>query len=459
MKIKSIILNILFIVILICLIYFFIYLNNSNFENFYDIPDCCAFSNQQCSDGTKCPEITVKGSEVNNNVVNGLSIQNSKSEPVKGDGFSFDTPLPSADFGYILQKVANTDISEDKFVPQYKDGYYWINLPIEGTKYIYCIMDTNYWGGGWMLALRSVYNSRNFSYNSSYFTKANTLNDNSKKIDNIIKDIPKEDFNISSIGKKIYDENLDPNIYDAKFETFNYSKAVEWMAIFYVKNPKIADKDLKNQKIIGGDMLLNNTKGWIWREKNVKKPNNDGSSGTEPISPLELFVQLDALQSKSPASMNGRRNLAPIYMEKQRSEYAQNITGKFLNYSPEELTKNDKKINQIWSSQPKKNGKSFYGINYNDSSAANGKSLVRWGFTFNDVSTDDTNDVYAGIGLSYGGEDENGVALPNMKGFSAGNFESKGKDPNKFDVHPLHEILRNRSYAVEWYVREKNYCA
>lgn len=31
-------------------------------------------------------------------------------------------------------------------------------------------------------------------------------------------------------------------------------------------------------------------------------------------------------------------------------------------------------------------------------------------------------------------------------------------DPNKFFDRPVATSLRNRSYAVEWYVREKSYC-
>jgi len=95
---------------------------------------------------------------------------------------------------------------------------------------------------------------------------------------------------------------------------------------------------------------------------------------------------------------------------------------------------------------------------------ANNLSKVRWGFTFNDAK-DNTNDVVGGIGTSYKKQDKNGKPDPTDKsnGFSAGNFEMTGKDvlgndinpDTKFTDRPISKALRNSSYAVEWYIREK----
>jgi hypothetical protein len=130
MKINSIILNVLFIIILICLIYFFIYLNNSNFENFAN------------TDPVDIPtEETIVSSEVD------------LIEEVKtNNGLTFNKPLKNANFGYILEAVADKNV----FIPKYIDGYYWVNIQNMGSQYIYCIMDKKYFGGGWMLAMRSV---------------------------------------------------------------------------------------------------------------------------------------------------------------------------------------------------------------------------------------------------------------------------------------------------------------
>jgi len=59
--------------------------------------------------------------------------------------------------------------------PNAQDGIYWINIPGFGPKQIYCIMDSSYDGGGWMLALKAT-TGTTFNYNASYWTTPNTLN-------------------------------------------------------------------------------------------------------------------------------------------------------------------------------------------------------------------------------------------------------------------------------------------
>ena len=448
MNIRTVILNVLFITILICLIYFFIYLNNSNFEyfemeNFTDavFPTISAGSNIQpttISTGTQMGIGLPASMELIRTINNGLT---------------YNTALTSIDFADIITKLAREE--PGAFVPEFKDSYYWVNLPFVGTRYIYCIMDKNYFGGGWMLAMRAVKNSKRFSYNSEHFTRETTFNDSSDYINSIIdeswiNDVNKTELSKSSIGDLIYTYNNSnyPNAsdtFDAKFDTFNHVKAKEWMAIFYVKDG--------DNKVIGGDLPnpAINRRGWVWYEPNVKKTftSTDTDLDIEGISPLQLFAQLDA----NPDARLDR----DLTLKYNRYGYAQNIAGKFTNATSR--TGGLALRSGLWSSQLME-GKSFYGLNYKNQRAGvvEGKSLVRWGFTFNDVKTDDTNDVVAGIGLSYGGESSE---TDTRNGYSAGNFEndaSRTSSSSKFWDKPVQETFRNMSYAVEWYVREKTNC-
>jgi len=437
MKIKSIILNVLFIIILICLIYFFIYLNNSNFENFADDTTLLRQTENQGQD-----IITTEVETTNNGTVSTSYIP--PRQEIINDGSSFNTPLINPDYANILISVQKNKVG-DSFIPVYPDGYYWINIRNVGTQYVYCIMDDNYFGGGWMLAMRSVYNSKNFSYDSDYFKKNNQLNSTSTDIKNTFKkewiDDPiqlEKQLSISSIGDLIYNNNLDPAKYDAKFETFNNALANEWMAIFYIKNPNDPKKN-----IIGGDLLEpKNKRGWVWREKNVTiKEYVNGKNNYKSVPPLELFKYLD--NTNNSRKLNDTTNKDLEY--KYTTNYVHYLGGKLIN------TKRPNTENQIFSSENYE-GNSFYGMNYTNN--INKKTNVRWGMTFNDKK-DETDDVVSGIGTSYSRDVKE-------KGFSAGNFEIKGTDvkgnkieESQFLDRPINEILKNSSYAVEWYVREK----
>ena len=59
--------------------------------------------------------------------------------------------------------------------PASTDGIYWINAPSVGAKQTYCLMDSKYDGGGWMLALKAT-RGTTFNYAATYWTTANTLN-------------------------------------------------------------------------------------------------------------------------------------------------------------------------------------------------------------------------------------------------------------------------------------------
>jgi hypothetical protein len=412
-------------------------LNNSNFENFADDTTLLRQTENQGQD-----IITTEVETTNNGTVSTSYIP--PRQEIINDGSSFNTPLINPDYANILISVQKNKVG-DSFIPEYPDGYYWINIRNVGTQYVYCIMDDNYFGGGWMLAMRSVYNSKNFSYDSDYFKKNNQLNSTSTDIKNTFKkewiDDPiqlEKQLSISSIGDLIYNNNLDPAKYDAKFETFNNALANEWMAIFYIKNPNDPKKN-----IIGGDLLEpKNKRGWVWREKNVTiKEYVNGKNNYKSVPPLELFKYLD--NTNNSRKLNDTTNKDLEY--KYTTNYVHYLGGKLIN------TKRPNTENQIFSSENYE-GNSFYGMNYTNN--INKKTNVRWGMTFNDKK-DETDDVVSGIGTSYSRDVKE-------KGFSAGNFEIKGTDvkgnkieESQFLDRPINEILKNSSYAVEWYVREK----
>ena len=443
MKINSIILNVLFIIILICLIYFFIYLNNSNFENFNDIWGTATNNDKKSTNNTN--NTNSQSEEEIQDIGEDIDSQNtSVSTPIDliadielNNGYKSNTPLKNAYFGYILELSTRKD--EKKLT--YLDGYYWINIKDKGTQFIYCIMDKKYRGGGWMLAMRSVYNSRNFSYDSKYFTQDICLNDKHDYIEkHIIKglknkskneELNAEDLSISSIGSRIYDKDLDPAIYDAKFETFNSTPANEWMAIFYVK-------DNKGDIIKGGD-YKNNNRGWVWYEDDVR------NSKKKIVSPLELFRHLDGYSENGEINNNKKQRRINKEDEKAKRERgvtlykAQNMYGKFSN-----ATKREKNIlypnTKLFSSRLiSEDNESFYGLNYNTARNYT-PNRVRWGFYFNDNRDNIPRGCFGGIGTVY---DER----------SAGNFEYNGgtilDKPDNINSSYV-------SYAVEWYVREKN---
>lgn len=122
------------------------------------------------------------------------------------------------------------------------DGVYYINLPIVGPTKAYCIMDSAYDGGGWILAMKAT-RGTTFNYLSSYWTTFNTLNPNNF--------------------------NLDDG--DAKFNTFNYYEGADIMARW----PDITTS--------GGS--ISGVGVWTWMEKSF----NRGRSTSNKVSLLNLF--------------------------------------------------------------------------------------------------------------------------------------------------------------------------
>lgn len=104
------------------------------------------------------------------------------------DGSSSDRAAPSATY---IKSLTGTNTN----------GVYWIDLPTVGPTQVYCLMDSGYNGGGWMLAMKAT-RGNTFKYTSSYWTSSNTLNTTATNL----------------------------NDGDAKFEVFNHYPARDLMA-------------------------------------------------------------------------------------------------------------------------------------------------------------------------------------------------------------------------------------
>jgi hypothetical protein len=417
-------LKLILFVYLIILIYIYIYINKSigkeHFENGTPAPIINDVQNVVDITFGKTSESQISGNDF------------TQYEPEKlrefylKDGKSIVNAIPNAKYYIDLINILRTtnigrELQQDRniimnvnFNPP-TNGYYWIDLPVVGPKYIYCIMDPAYFGGGWMLAMRSVKNSKTFRYRSPHWTTNQTLKSTKKEIDAHINNINPSDLNISSIGNKIYETNTD---LDAKFDTFNYFKAKEWMAIFY-------PVDRNGRKLTGGGDFKENSRGWIWYEN---KLNYNGNY----YSPMELFQVLDNPKGNGRA-FNRNIDLRPSGVRADQLAKFR-VDGK----------------TQIWSGQA---GFNFYGINYEYERHFEWRgNSVRWGFSWNNEWDADTTDVYAGIGLDYqnrtgrwqddhGGFTWNGY--DNGRGFSCGDFIWCCQNTTGL----------NDSMAFEWYVR------
>jgi hypothetical protein len=405
MRINFVLFNFLLLIFLGTLIYLYFYINYSTFEGFIDTT---------VSDKT--------GQLAFEELPATLTIRNG-SKP--------DLYLLSAQHILYINEVFITK------TPTLGNGYYWINLPVVGPKLIYCIADKNFFGGGWMLAMRSIFMSRTFGYTSKHWTYNSTLNASSPEIIQKLPTLlgtpivntngsimdPIQNFDISeinnryntenkykysSVGKNLYLNFLsesriyiptetDINNFDCKLDTYNYFRATEIMIVFYFKN----EKDYK-----GGDG--ENDVGWVWTEK-IKNP--DAKISIQPTL-LELFQYLDA-NNETRSNSDTPRTLTKF--KKQGSGTKSHIW-----YS----TKPD----------GEKKAFSFYGFNYKK------------------------NNIGVRIGFSFGSKDEitaiNGVGflLPKERyNFSGGRFIGNIKLKDEESAEILYE--RNMPISYEIYVK------
>lgn len=122
--------------------------------------------------------------------------------------------------------------------PNSTDGVYLIHLPNVGPTPVYCIMNSIYDGGGWMMAMKAT-TGTTFNYSANYWTTTNTLN-------------PTE---------------TNRNNGDAKFNSMNHFQSKDMMAVW---------PDISN-----GGSIPSSTLGWTWLQ-------NDFYDGTK-ITPVDFF--------------------------------------------------------------------------------------------------------------------------------------------------------------------------
>ena len=174
---------------------------------------------------------------------------------------SYSLVLPS--YHAVHHKLENSGSSSDNAAesckeildnyPSSSDGVYWINLPTVGATQCYCLMDSNYDGGGWTLAMKAS-NGTTFKYSANYWTTSNTLNET----------------------------NVNRDDGDAKYEVMNHFLAKDMMAIF---------PDVQNIGTESGS--IDNLTAWSWLENNFY---NSGSR----ITLLSIFSGSTVTLSSDP---------------------------------------------------------------------------------------------------------------------------------------------------------------
>lgn len=90
--------------------------------------------------------------------------------------YGMNHPKPLGDCtGSSASNAAPSAAAIKKLTGTNTDGVYWINLPTVGPTEVYCLMNSTYDGGGWMLAMK-MNQGTTFSYASGYWDQYNTLN-------------------------------------------------------------------------------------------------------------------------------------------------------------------------------------------------------------------------------------------------------------------------------------------
>jgi len=362
------------------------------------------------------------------------------------DGSAPNLALTSAKQLLFINSYTNVDGSPNKNL---NNGYYWINIPIVGPKYIYCIANQDFFGGGWMLAMRSLISSKTFNYASKHWVSNSTLNASSAEIkqllpiilgnrdktitplqqpidDGEINNTFKKKFEISSAGTNLYIDNIydptnDVNSFDCKLDTYNYFRTREIMIVFY-----IVDKE-KYPGVSGfSDGEKPNKIGWVWTETIDPINYNNANNRIQPTL-LELFQYLDT---------NDIRYL----------KASNNPTMEFAKF------KGTQTKSPLWfSTMPEKDGKAFYGFNNKV-----GKVGARFGFSF---GTADKITSVNGIGLAYNDEKTDysaGRAIDKDASVDINSVSKPEITINKYDLSsgntPLPQFYSN-TISFEIYVR------
>jgi hypothetical protein len=249
MRIKIILLNVLLLIFLFVLIYLYIYVNYNNVTEKFIGEGKLFNSISSISDNNI---LDVANNTVNANVINTESIEIGEEIPIDETYIGMD---PKNAFVNVIDIMCQNKVVKLKggntsgiYFP---NGYYWINIPLIGSKLLYLITNDEIHSGGWILSMRGTkasptYNIINYIKMSNWTSKSSTIRALSANILSLELDPNKkynpelgllkynndlvEIFNISSIGKKIYESNIK---YDCKYEVFNNYNIKEIMVIYY----------------------------------------------------------------------------------------------------------------------------------------------------------------------------------------------------------------------------------
>ena len=166
--------------------------------------------------------------------------------------------------GLTAAQAATNALALRQGYPGYGDGVYWINCG-GVPKQTYCLMDSKWDGGGWMLIMKAAQGST-FNWNSTHWTTTSTLNPT----------------------------DTTTTVADAKFDVFNSVPVTDVMAVW-----PASDVGAGNT---GGSLTVSD--GWVWLVKNWY---------TGAITPLAGF-QID--RDATPAdifSFSGFSKSSPIW--------------------------------------------------------------------------------------------------------------------------------------------------
>jgi hypothetical protein len=190
--------------------------------------------------------------------------------------------------GLSAARAATSAKAIKQAYPNSSDGVYYINLPTVGVKQVYCLMDSKYDGGGWMLAMKATrgaspgYASTTFNFDANYWYTANTLNPN---------DVTRNDA-------------------DAKYDVFNYFGTTDLLALW---------PDISNVGTESGS--IDNLTNWSWLEKNIS-----GAPFTL-ISKFALSPTQQAIYTSTNGTMNFNGNGTPFSNQAGYTFYGFNYTG------------------------------------------------------------------------------------------------------------------------------------
>ena len=272
------------------------------------------------------------------------------------------------------QSCPATSASEIKSVTGTNtNGLYWITVGYTVEK-VYCLMDSNLDGGGWMLTMKGSSNNQSAStalnYGSSYWTNATTLNpaDVGPLLSN--SGVPSCSTG-SSAAAACPTQNYDEN---AKFDTFANTTANQ----FLINYPDIPTSNG------GGRFPSSNSYGFMWEER-LDQTTAIGTNNTNPGG-LNLSSYTYSNGSGCPTAST---TLTYLFTNSYRCAIRQVQYTYNSSESPYSVIGNGVFSSQIYIG--------FLAINYG---GGNSKS-TRIGLGFNENGTYDetSNDVVGGVGL------------------------------------------------------------